>query len=190
MEIQNLKRRNSEYASFKSLLAANQCADQAQRERIHLCGRLVMKDHLHKESYARSCRKLRRRCYQERNYSKQRRLEQFPTQHMIRNHEQSVYSSTILTLLSNYDVPTILIKLLLPRVQESVAAKLDCREIHETIWEFLETFLIVNMLDEKLMNYTMIQEIWRYHWRFWEQKELRKMKAKNHCNQYLHLASK
>ena len=36
-------------------------------------------------------------------------------------------------LLSSYDVPTFLIKLLLPRVQESPAAKLECREIHEII---------------------------------------------------------
>ena len=50
MEIQNLKQRNSEYASFKSLLAANQNADQAQRKRIHLCGRLWMKDHLIKKA--------------------------------------------------------------------------------------------------------------------------------------------
>ena len=34
-------------------------------------------------------------------------------------------------LLSSYDVPTFLIKLLLPQVQESLAAMLECREIHE-----------------------------------------------------------
>ena len=49
-------------------------------------------------------------------------------------------------------------------------------------------FLIVNMLDEILMNYTMIQEIWRHHRRFREEKELRKVRAKNHCKQYLYLA--
>ena len=37
-------------------------------------------------------------------------------------------------LLSSYDVPTFLIKLLLPRVHESLVAKLECREIHEIIW--------------------------------------------------------
>ena len=66
MKIQNSERRNSEYASFESQrelesqrrqkLKANQWADQAQRERVHLCSRLGMKDHLHEESYARSCR--------------------------------------------------------------------------------------------------------------------------------------
>ena len=49
-------------------------------------------------------------------------------------------------------------------------------------------FLIVNMLDEILMNYTMIQEIWRHHRRFREEKELRKVRAKIHCKQYLYLA--
>ena len=62
--------------------------------------------------------------------------------------------------------PMFLIKLLLPRVQESLAAKLECREIHERERErirvFLETFLIVNMLDEILKNYTKIQEIWQH----------------------------
>ena len=53
---------------------------------------------------------------------------------------------------------------------------------------FLESFLIVNMLDEIMMNYTMIQEIWQHHREPWEEKELRKVGAKNHCNQYLYLA--
>ena len=88
MEIQNLKRRNSEYALFESqrglesqrrqLLKANQWAGQAQRERIHLCSRFGVKDHLHKEGYARSCREieeLKRRCFQEENTEEQRRLE-------------------------------------------------------------------------------------------------------------------
>ena len=33
----------------------------------------------------------------------------------------------------------------------------------------------------------MIQEIWRHYWVFWEQKELRKVRAKNDCSQHLHL---
>ena len=58
---------------------------------------------------------------------------------------------------------TFLIKLLLPRVLESLAAKLECREMHERIRVFLEPFLIVNMLNEILKNYTMIQEIGQHH---------------------------
>ena len=93
-------------------------------------------------------------------------------------------SSTILTHRAVMTVLTFLIKLSLLRVQESLAAILECCEIHERRWGFLET----NMLDEILMNYTMIQEICRQHQRFWEQKELRKVEAKNHCNRYLYFA--
>ena len=42
-----------------------------------------MKDHLNQESYARSCREseeLKRRCYQDENTDKQRRLEEFLSQ--------------------------------------------------------------------------------------------------------------
>ena len=80
LEIQNLERRNSEYALIESrrelesqrrqLLEANQWADQAQRERIHLCSELEMKNRLHQECYARSCQEneeLRRRCFSEEN---------------------------------------------------------------------------------------------------------------------------
>ena len=89
-----LERRNSEYALFESqrelesqrlqLLEANQWADQAQRERIHLCSEVEMKNRLHQESNARSCREiedLKRHCCQEENTEKQQRLEEFPTQH-------------------------------------------------------------------------------------------------------------
>ena len=37
-----------------------------------------------------------------------------------------------------------------PRFPQSLAAILDCCEIHEKIWVFLETFLVDNMLDEIL----------------------------------------
>ena len=90
--------------------------------------------------------------------------------------------------LSSYDGPAFLIKLSLPRVQESLAAILECCEIHGKIWVFQETFLVVNMLDEILMNCAMIREIWRGCWVFWEQKELRKVKAENHFSQHLYLA--
>ena len=78
LEIQNLERRNSEYALIESrrelesqrrqLLEANQWADQAQRERIHLCSELEMKNRLHQECYSRSCQEseeLKRRCYED-----------------------------------------------------------------------------------------------------------------------------
>ena len=131
-----------------------------------------MKDHLHQDCYARSW-ELKSCCYQGGNYWEQRRLKEFPTQHDQESRIVSLffYDSD---LLSSYDGPTFLIKLLLPRVQESLAAKLECCEIHERRWVFLETFLIVNMLDEILMNCTLIQENWRHHWRF-----LRKERIEN-----------
>ena len=52
----------------RQLLEANQWADQAQRERIHLCSELEMKNRLHQECYARSCQEieeLNRRCFEE-----------------------------------------------------------------------------------------------------------------------------
>ena len=130
MEIQNLKRINSEYALIESrreletdrrqLLVANRWADKAQRERIHLWSRLVMKDHLHDESYVRSCREieeLKRRCYQEENTEK-RRLEDFPTQLDQESRTVSLFLYDP-DLLSSYDVPAFLIQLLSPRDQES-----------------------------------------------------------------------
>ena len=219
MEIQNLKRRNAEHALFESqrelepqrwqILEANQLADQAQRETIHLCSELKMKNRLHQESYARSCQKfeeLKRSCYQEDILKNNKDWKNLLCS-MIRNHVRWVYwakPSTKITRtigifedskifhdpdwLSSYDGPAFLIKLSLLRVQESLAAILECCEIHGKIWVFQETFLVVNMLDEILMNCAMIREIWRRCWVFWEQKELRKVKAENHCSRHLYLA--
>ena len=96
----------------------------------------------------------------------------------------------ILTHRAALAVPTFLIKLLLPRVPKSLAANQECSEIHERIWVFLETFLIVNLPDKILINYTIIQVIWQHHQEFLGEKELRKVGAKNHCNEYLCLAFK
>ena len=80
LEIQNLERRNSEYALIESrreleserrqLLESNEWADQDHRERIHLCRELEMKNRLRQQCYARSCQEieeLRKRCYKEGN---------------------------------------------------------------------------------------------------------------------------
>ena len=76
MEVKDLERRNSEYASIESqrelesqilqLRQARQWADQAQRERINLCGEKEIRSCLHQESYARHCQEideLKRRCF-------------------------------------------------------------------------------------------------------------------------------
>ena len=134
----------------QQLLEANQ---SKLNVREYICAaNWGMEDHLHQECYVRSCREIGE--YAEENYphqKKKRRLEESPTQHDQESRTVSLFFCDP-DPLSSYDVPTFLIKLLLPRVQESLAAKLECREIHEIIWVFLETFLIVNMLDEVLLN--------------------------------------
>ena len=55
-------------------------SEQAQQG-VYLCSEMEMKDYLHQECYARSCREieeLRICCYQEGNTEEQRRLEEFP----------------------------------------------------------------------------------------------------------------
>ena len=94
MEIQNLERRNSEYALFESQrelesqrqqsLKANQWADQAQRQRIHLCSELEVKNRLHQECSARSCQEieeLKRRCYKDENEVTQQKMNEYTMQH-------------------------------------------------------------------------------------------------------------
>ena len=89
-----LERRNSEYALVEpqrelesqrqQLLEANQWADQAQRERRHLCSELEMKNRLHQEWYERSCQEieqLKRRCDQEEIEVRQRKFEENNMQH-------------------------------------------------------------------------------------------------------------
>ena len=74
----------------RQLLEANEWADQAQHERIHLCGRLEMKNCLHQESDARSCREieeLKRRCHQKEKLENNEDWRNF-LRSMIRNHEQ------------------------------------------------------------------------------------------------------
>ena len=109
MEIQNLKRRNSEHALFDSqrelesqrrqLEKAHQWADQAQRERIHLCSRLRWRTIFRKKAMQEVAEKLKnfkRRCYQEENTENNEDWNIFLCS-MIRNNEQWVHSSTILT---------------------------------------------------------------------------------------------
>ena len=197
MEIQNSERRNSEYALLESqrelesqrrqLLKANQWADQARRERVHLCSRLEMKDHLHKECYARSCREieeLRIRCYQEEKTEKQRRLEERPTQHDQESRTVSLFFYDP-DLLSSHDVPAFLIKLFF-----SSSSRKPCREVGMPRNTREDMSIPGNVSDhqharrdpDELHNHSRnlptLLAILR-------KKELRKMGAKNHCNQYL-----
>ena len=178
------------------------CRSSSAWERTFLCSELKTKNRLHQEYYARSCQELKRRCYQEENTETQRRLEEFLTQHAwsgITYSESIGRSSTKMTRTfrvywrfakSLYD-PRLTEQLwqclhsssssYYNRVQGSLAAILECCEIHENIWVFLETFLIDNMLDEIMMNYTIIREILadiigdsetRRNWEKWSEEPL------------------
>ena len=94
----------------------------------------------------------------------------------------------VLTHRAVLAVPTFHIKLLFPRVPKRLTANPGCSEIHEKILVFSEAFLIVNLPEEYLKNHRMIQEFWQHHREFREEKELRKVWVKNHCNQYFYLA--
>ena len=206
MEIQNLKRRNSEDAltesqreleSRRQLLLEINCADQAQRSRIYLCGRLVIKDHLHQECYARrSCREieeLKRCCCREENTENNKDWKNF-IRSMIRNHGQWVYSSTILTY---WAVMTY-------QRSSSSSYYLEFKEAWSRSWNAAK-YTRENEYSWKRFwlstwstrSWWIIQSFKRFgntisnRWwcrGFWEKKELRIVVAKNHCNQYIYLA--
>ena len=164
MEIQNLERRNSEYALFESQrelesqrqqsLKANQWADQAQRQRIHLYSELEVKNRLHQECYARSCQEieeLKRRCYKDEHEVTQQKMNEYTMQHDQESRTMSLLRDQVRKLLERLEfiedskifqdpdsravlaVPTFRNKLLSPRVPESLAANRECSEIHERI---------------------------------------------------------
>ena len=110
----------------------------------------------------------------------------------IRNHERWVFceikfesllkmrkSSKILTHRAVSAVPTFRIKLLSHRFPESPAANQECSEIHR------EDISIPGNAFNCQPSRRVPEEIWQHHWEFWEEKKLRNMWAKNHCNQYL-----
>ena len=95
----------------------------------------------------------------------------------------------ILTHRAVLAMSTFRIHLLSPRVpEESRVATKDCCEIHEKIRVFLESFFFANLPDEILTKYTMIQEIWQHPREWQREKELKKVRAENHCKQYQYLA--
>ena len=75
-------------------------------------------------------------------------------------------SSKILIHRAVLAVPTFHIKLLFPRVPKKPSLESRKQRNYTRGSEYSrEAFFIVNMLDEILMNYLMIQEIWRHCWR-------------------------
>ena len=97
-------------------------------------------------------------------------------------------------LLSRYDILTFLIKLLIPRVWEGPAAKLECIEIHERMCFLGNVFWLSTCSTRSwwiLKLFNKFGDIIRNRWwfrGFWEKKELRKVGAKNHCHQYFYFA--
>ena len=96
METQNLEQRNSKNALLESqrelefqrrqLPKANQWADQAQRQRIHLCSELEIKNRLHQKCYARSYQEieeLKRRCFKDENEVTQQKMNECTMQHEL-----------------------------------------------------------------------------------------------------------
>ena len=145
------------------------------------------------QEVAKGIEELRRRCYKKNGVTLPK-LNEYSMQH-DQGLKQGVYcgikfekykngwsllnirkSSKILSHRAFLAVPTFHIKLSFPRVPKSLAANPDCSEIHERMWVFPETFLIVNLHNECLKNYILIREIWQPHrdsekrrnWEKWE----------------------
>ena len=121
----------------KTTVLGRYSMDRSSSAREYILRReLEMKDHLHQERYARRCQaieKLKGCRYHEGNYKKKKpkiEIISYTAWSGITNSEPIFYDPD---LLSSYDGPTFLIKLLLPRVQDSRAAKLECCEINERI---------------------------------------------------------
>ena len=200
MEIQkNLKRRNSEYALIESAAWAwisrtiRSHSEQAQRERITFVKRIEDEG---QSSSRKLCKKLPRNRRVEKDTAIKRKIlknnEDWKNVlwSMIRNHEQWVYwmisdeeykNDWNILKTQNLLRAWFTQQLWPTYVPHQVLITSSSRKLGRQVgmlrntWEkkvSLETFLIVNMLNGMLMNYTTIQEIWRHHWRFWEQKEL------------------
>ena len=133
IQAKNFRIRIDWVAAWAKKTISGSQSEQAQRERIHLCSEVEMKDHLHQ---GREIEELIR-CYQEEIQKNSEDWKNF-LRSMIRNHEQWVYclikhedhkndwsfieDSKIFQdpdSPSSYEVPTFCIKLLSPRAQES-----------------------------------------------------------------------
>ena len=190
MELQKLERRNSEYALFESqrelesqrrqLLKTNEWADQAQRERIHLCSELEMKNRLHQECCARSCQEieeLRRRCYQGSKYWKTTKIGRisYAAWSGITNSESILLRFWLTKQLWRTYVPhQALITSSSRKPGREVGMLRNTREDMSTPGNVFDR----QHAQRDSGELHMIQEIWRYHWRLWEQKELRIVKRR------------
>ena len=188
-------------------LKANHWADKAQRQRIHLCRELEMKSRLHQECCARSCQEieeLKRRCYKDENEVTQQKMNEYTMQHdqesrtmsllrdQVRQLEERLEFIEDLKIFQDPDSPSSFGSAHVSRqaliTSSSRKPSRESRMQRNTREDVSipGNVLIVNLPDECLRKYTMIQGIWQHHWGFRE-RELRKVGVKNHCNQYLYL---
>ena len=206
MEIQNLERRNSEHAFVKSqreLESQRQQfigsqSDQARREREHICvadwgWRTIFIKNAMQEVF-KKLKNFKRRCYQEENTEKQRRLEEFPMQHDQESRTVSLFFDDP-DLLSSYDSSSVPHQTLttsssrkpsreveMPRnaredmsipgnVFDRQHARRDPDELHNCSRKLATPSRIADDVEDSE-----------------KKKELRIVGAENHCNQYLYLS--
>ena len=183
LEIPNLERRNSEYALIESrrelesqrrqLLDANQWADQAQRERIHLCSDLEMKSRLHQEYYARSCQEveeLRKRCNKEENGATRQKLNEYSMQQNQESRTGSLLRGQIQRLQERLEFIEDSKIFQDPGLPSSFGS---AHVSHQAL---------IPSSSKKPSRESRMQRNSR------EEKELRKVGVKNHCNQCLYVA--
>ena len=210
LEIRNLERRNSE-SQWLQLSEANQRADQAQRERIHLCSELEMKNRLHQDCCTIGCQEfeeLRRRCSKEENGASRQRLNKYSLQQDQESRTVSLLRYQIRKLQdrlefiedskifqapdspSSFGSAHVAHQALIPSSSKKPSRESrmqrnttkGCECSRKRFW------LSTCPTSKCLKNHTMIQEIWQHHRGFREEKELRKVGVKNHCKQCLYLA--
>ena len=213
---------NSEYAlteSQRELESRRQQLSEANQIKHSTRGEYIcvadwgMKDHLHQECYARSCREIeefkKRHCsLQEGKYCQKNNedCKNFLCS-VIRNHEQWVYwgdqrrrlyewwesveDSKSFTILTYWAVMTthvphqVLITSSSRKAQpRSWNAAKYTRE-YECSWKH---FWLSTCSTRSWWITQWFKKFGDIIWWFWEDKELRIVGAKNHCNQYFHLA--
>ena len=201
MEIQNLERRNSEYALFDSQRELEpqrlQLLEEIHWTEImelwtHFCSELKMKNHPHQKCHARSCREfdeLRRCCYQEEILKKTTEDWKNPTQHDQESRTVSPLKTQNLLwswlneqLWHTYVPHHALITSSSRKPSHEVGMPRNTRENMSIPGNVLDRPHAQRYSDE-LHNYSRNLAFWV----FWEQKELRKLRARNHCNHYLYL---
>ena len=177
----------------RQLLKANKWADQAQRQRIHLCCELETKNRLHQERYARSCQEieeLKRRGYQEENPEKKTTkigIISHAAWSGITNTESILLRSSLTEQLWRTHVHhQALITSSSRKRSREVGMLRNTREdvsIPGNVFDRQHAQRVPEELHNDSRNLATPTGIKRR-----EQTECRKVGAKNHCNQYLYLA--